>query len=427
MVSACTLLPSNETSTPITTTPESETPVVANEQDATTTPSFVLLEPTPQPKPKLIIWLPPEIASRTEAGAVVFSDQLLAFNSANPDLEISVEQKSVSGQGGILNYLRTGENVASTILPDLIALRVNQVTAVSDEGLIFPMEDVIDQTSIENLYPVAQGWATYNDHIVSYPFTITKLPLLEYSSTITQTPSLEWQTFISNTGQTMILPAVGTPGAKLALQFYLQAGGTLENEAGQAAFDMQPLTFALQQLYEARQNGFILPQSSNVSTIDEGRLLVQNGTANYALSSSDEFLKGRTEEIVPGFSVIPGLEASPQPLVSGWVWAITTSDPVKKAAAANLIIMLTTPENLGSWSFNSRSLPANPNAFEQWPEEDVFVTFADQELQRAAQMPIQETSNMMKALENAVFDVVSLAKTPEEAANEAVNTLQPSP
>ena len=426
-LSACDLLPGSETPIPATLTPSSETPAAVSSPDAVNTPVFQLPEPTPQPKPKLNIWLPPEIASRTEAGAVVFSDQLLAFNSANPNLEISVEQKSVSGQGGILNYLRTGKNVAPTILPDLIAIPVQQITAVSDEGLIFPLEDVINTTTLENLYPVAQDWQSHNGHIVAYPFAITEMPLIEYSSTITEPLSLQWQEIITGTDKTMVLPAIGPAGAKLALQFYLQAGGTLENEAGQAALELEPLTLVLQQFYAGRQNGFILPQSSNFSTMDEGRLLVQTGTADYALSASDEFLKGRTEELVPGFAAIPGLDGSPTPLVRGWAWAITTSDPIKKAAAADLINTLTTPENLGSWSFNSRILPANPEAFNQWPEEDTFVLFANQELQRVIDMPLRDNSTIMEALENAVFDVISLAKTPEEAAAEAVTTLQPQP
>lgn len=433
VLSACSLLPNAETSTSATTTPAPailgtvDSASTTDSTNAINTPVFEIPEPTPKPKTSLIIWLPPEIASRTEAGAVVFSDQLLAFNNTHPDLIISVEQKSIGGQGGILNYLRTGEDTAPTILPDLIAIPVRQITAVSDEGLISPLEDVIDPASLENLYPVAQSWATYKDHIFAYPFALTEMPQIEFGNTITETPSLQWQTFISDTTKTMVLPAIGGAGAKLALQYYLQAGGALTNEAGQPALELEPLTLALQQFYNGRQNGFILQQSSNISTIDEARLLVQNGTTNYALSASDEFLKGRTEQITPGFAAIPGLNGSPPPLVRGWAWAISTSDPIKKAVAAELLATLTTEDNLGNWSLNSKVLPSNPNAFSQWPEEDAFVSFAHQELQRAEAMPLPDNGPLMKALEDAVFDVISLSKSPEDAALEAVTTLQTQP
>ncbi|PID86152.1 MAG: hypothetical protein CSB13_04470 [Chloroflexi bacterium] len=426
-LSACDLLPGSETPTPQSSTPESERtqPDTESSPDIVSTPNFDLPEPTLSPQPRLNIWLPPEIASRTEAGSVIFSDQLLAFNNTNPDLIITVEQKTVSGQGGLLNYLRTGQTVAPSILPDLIALPVQQIKTVSDEGLIFPLEDVLDPASLENLYPVAQAWSTHNNHIFAYPFAITELPLLEYSSSITETPPIQWQTFITNMERTLVLPAAGSPGAKLALQFYLQAGGTLENEAGQAALELEPLTFALQQIYTARQNGFILPQSSNLSSIGEGRILVQNGTADYALSASDEFLKGRTEDSLFSFVAIPGSDESPTPLVSGWGWVITTSDPTKKAIAADLITTLSEPENLGDWSLNSKILPANPLAFAQWPSEDTFTAFANQALLRANTIPFTNNNTIMRVLEDAVFDVVSLSKTAEEAAAFAVSALQP--
>lgn len=425
---ACTGQPETTSiATPVTPTSIPATPATSNNGNGNgaTTPVFEIPEPTAQPKTRLIIWLPPEIASRTEAGAVVFSDQLLAFNNAYPELEISVEQKPVGGQGGSLNYLRTGKGIAPTILPDLIAIPVSQITAVSDEGLIFPLEDVIDTTTLDELYPVAKNWANHSGHTFAYPFAITELPQLEYSSTITQTTPVQWQTFITNTNRTFVLPATGSAGAKLALQFYLEAGGALENEAGQDALELEPLILALKQFADGRQTGFIRQQSSNITTVDEARLLVQNGTADYALSASDEYLKGRTEEIFPGFAAIPGLDDSPTPLVRGWAWAITTSDPAERAAAAALINTLTTPENLGNWSLNSEVLPANPIAFDQWPTNDTYVTFAHEELARAASMPKADNSALMKTLGNAVFDVISLSKTPEAAAAEAVASLQP--
>ncbi len=418
----CQLLPEG-TQTPASATPLPATP--AAEAPPVNTPSFEIPTPTPAPKSSLIIWLPPAIALRQEAGAVVFSDQLLLFNSAHPDLIISVEQKPSTGQGGILNYLRTGRSVAPTILPDLIALPIGQLTAAADEGLITPLEDLLAAEALTPLYPAAQTWARYNNHTIAYPFAITELPQLEYSSALTETLPLQWGAFISDTNHTMVLPATGSNGAKLALQFYLQAGGSLVNEAGQPMLEPEPLTRALEQLYNGRQKGFIIQQSSNISSLDEGRLLMQTGGADFALSAADEFLNGRSNEVPPGFAAVPGLAAPLPPLVRGWAWAVTTTDPAEKALAVELINVLTTPENLGAWSLNNKILPANPEAFNQWPETDAYVAFAQQELQRAQPMPLADASPVMKALENAVFDVISQSKSPAEAAAEAVTALQP--
>ena len=427
LLAGCDLLPVSESPAVETAVSSPATPDADGTPSVVNTPSFEIPEPTPEAQSSLIIWLPPAIASRTEAGAVVFSDQLLAFNTIYPDLIISVEQKSAGGQGGILNYLRTGQNVAPSILPDLIALPVDQLTAVAEEGLIYPLEDVLDPALVADLYPAAQTWTSFNDHFIAYPFAITELPHLEFSPSLTGTVPLQWSNFITDTDQTMVFPATGTAGAKLALQFYLQAGGSLTNEAGQPILELEPLTLALQQLNDGRENGFILQQSSNLSTLDESRLLSQNGAASYALSASDEYLMGRTEELAAGFAAIPGLETPLPPLVRGWAWVITTPDPAEKAIAAELITLLTDPEQLGNWSLNSRILPANPEAFAQWPADDDYVPFIRRELDRAEPMPLVDTSPTMKALKDAVFDVISLTRSPADAAADAVNSLQPQP
>ncbi|MFO7682609.1 MAG: extracellular solute-binding protein [Chloroflexota bacterium] len=421
VMASCAYLPGNETPAPAVPAPV--TPVVGT--PAVSTPSFEIASPTPVARSSLIVWLPPEMASRTEAGAVVFSDQLLGFSMAHPDLALSVEQKPVGGQGGILNYLRTGKNAAPSILPDLIALPVSQLIAAADEGLIYPLEDLLEPAELDGLFPVAQTWVRHRDHVIAYPFALTGMPQLEYSSAITDTMPLQWSEFISATNRTLVLPTIGSSGAKLALQFYLQAGGSLTNEADQPMLEQAPLVAALELFRDGRQSGFIVPQSSNISTLNEGRLLMQTGATNFALSASDEFLYGRTEEISPGFAAIPGLTGPPPALVRGWAWAVTTVDPVKRALAVELIETLTTAENMGDWSFNSHILPAKADAFRQWPVTDSYVDFAQQELERAAAMSLSDTGPIMKALENAVFDVVSLSKTPQEAAAEAVGSLQP--
>ena len=114
----------------------------------------------------LTVWLPPEIASRTDAGTAVLEQQWLAFRLARPDVTLTVEQKAVLGQGGILNYLRAGRNVAPAVLPDLIALPTNQLAAAANEELIYPVGDWLEQDLVNDLYPSARrfgaGWRGYD-------------------------------------------------------------------------------------------------------------------------------------------------------------------------------------------------------------------------------------------------------------------------
>ncbi len=390
------------------------------------TPDISVPITTTETTPSLTIWIPPDTVLGTEAGTAVFSDQLLAFNSSHPDLETRVEQKPVAGQGGILSYLRTGANVAPDILPDLIALPTNQLAAAASEGLIYPLDDLLDPAALDDLYPAARAMAQVDGQTVGYPFAITNLTHLVYQTgVITSTPPLRWSELIAIENASFIFPAAGTEGAALTLQFYLAAEGALTNEAGQPVLDAPLLTQALQQLNQGRTNGFILQQSSNIDSMAESWDVFQAGTAVFTLATANQYLSTRTPESSPGYAVIAGLDSPLTPLVDGWAWAISTTDPARRALAGDMLATLIDASNLGEWSLQSNQLPARRQAFTIWPHDDAYLSFIHLELERAHPFPTAPDSPLMEALGNATFDVVSLAKSPQEAAGEAVTALQP--
>ncbi len=308
---------------------------------------------------------------------------------------------------------------------DLIALPVTQIAASANEGLIFPMEDFLDPTAVTQLFSPLQQWAFNGAHLVAFPFALTNVQHLEYSRILTDTPSLTWSNFITSPNHHLVLPASGPAGGQLVLQFYLANGGTLTNEAGQPALEVDKLTAALELLFDGRTSGFILQQSSNISELADSVRLVRDGTAEYSLTSSDVYLQNESDEYIPPITAIPGWNGPLTPLVDGWAWAISTPDPDKMALAAQLIASLTTPENLGNWSRQSRILPATPTALNIWPEGDPYAAFVRTELERAAPASLGPTSRIPQALNNAAFDVISLSRTPRQAAEEAVASLLP--
>ena len=422
ILSACDLISSsNSNGSPVTATPTATLP-------ATPVLSSTPLAPPPitstDTSAHLTIWTPPDTIPASETGATVFFDQLLAFNADHPDLETHVEQKSVAGQGGILNYLRTGANVAPSILPDLIALPTNQLAAAANEGLIYPLDDLLDPALLDDLYPAARAMARAEEQTVGYPFAITNLTHLAYqTSVITTTPPLRWNEFTTQTDGNFIFPAGGESGALLALQLYLAAGGPLVNEAGQTTLDAPLLAQALQQLSQARSTGFILLQSSNIDTLAESWQVFQAGTAVFTLTTANEFLAQRALGASPGYTVIAGPDRPLTPQVSGWAWAISASDPGHRAQAAELLAFLVSASNLGQWSQQSNQIPARRQALAAWPDDDAYANFLQLELERA-QHNLVVGGQIMTVLTDAVFGVISLAKTPQEAAEEAVTALQ---
>jgi hypothetical protein len=376
-------------------------------------------------QPTLRVWLPPEIALSTEEGAAILNAQLAAYRSNHPTVQLTIEQKAVSGQSGILNYLRTGRTVAPTILPDLIAIPIDQLAPALAENLIYPMDGIIETSLLEDLYPAALNLVLKENRLSGYPFILTGLPQLAYNSeTVTTTIPTRWEalTVLPNK---FVFPANGTMGGILGLEFYLAAGGTLSNDAGQVALQVEPLATALQQLFTAKSSGFILDQSSNYSTQLESWQLFLAGTADFTLTSSEQYLQQRDENGQFLVTAVPGINQPLTPLLSGWAWAITTDDPAQKELLSELLNSLIASDQLGEWSYASNYLPAQQAALAFWPQEDTYVAFATEQLNQAKAMPFSSTSTIMTILNNAVFDVVTLAKTPQVAAEEAAAALQP--
>ncbi|MCA9918453.1 MAG: extracellular solute-binding protein [Anaerolineales bacterium] len=413
----------SEESTPIPA--ESGTAVATSTAAPQTTPDIAIpTSPVTQTRPTLRVWLPPEIALATDEGAAVLNAQLAAYRSNHPYLDLIVEQKGVGGQSGILNYLRTGRAVAPDILPDLIAIPTDQLSLALSEELIYPLGNLVDTSLLEDLYPSALNLVLKDNQLGGYPFVLTGLTHLTYNSeTVTNTIPNRWEPFIAQPNS-FVFPANGLAGGTLGLQFYLAAGGTLTNEAGQVALQVEPLATALQQLFIAENDGFILDQSSNYSTFQESWQLFQAGTANVALTNSEQYLRLRDANGAYQVTAVPGLDRSLNPLVTGWAWAISTSDPTRRELAAELLNTLIDSNNLGDWCYASKYLPSRQAALAFWPEDDAYLPFASDQLSRASAMPVSSTSNIMTVLNNAVFDVITLTKTPQVAAEEAVAALQ---
>jgi hypothetical protein len=70
-------------------------------------------------------------------------------------------------------------------------------------------------------------------------------------------------------------------------------------------------------------------------------------------------------------------------------------------------------------------LPSRRAAFAEWTTNDVYLSFLQSELERAEAFPNAATSSIVSALSTAVFDVISSAKSPQTAAEEAAAAVSP--
>ena len=422
LLAACSLLGqdgSPEASPTATSLPPTSAPTPASTVD------LGLTEPVTPTKPTLRVWISPQILNASEAGTAVLQQQLNQFQADHPDIELIVEPKAVSGQGSILNYLRTGRNIAPAVMPDLITLPADQLATALNEELVFPQNGLIDTELLGDLYPAGLTMALNEDQIHGYPFVFTDMPHLAFNTAVySDTIPLRWDKFIAIPEQTFAFPANGAPGATLLLEFYLAEGGALENEAGQPALEVEPLAAALSQISLGRENEFILAQSGNLGTLPETWRLLEGGGATFVQTSAEQYLQNRNGELAVDFHAIPGPQRSLTPLVRGWAWAISSPEPGKQSMALELMTTLIEAENLAEWSAAAAFLPARRSAYDFWPRRDPYGPFARRELAQARPHPLNPNSKMITVLENALFDVISLNKTSQEAAEAAAAALQ---
>lgn len=401
----------------------SPTPALTPSPAGTTSLNSEAVLSTPAPDLlTLRLWTTEEISPRSEVrGGPVLVEQLNAFDSAHPELALDVQLKMVTGQGGVLNYLRTGRTVAPTILPDVVLLQTSQLAAATQEGLIYPLDSLLSREMVNDLYPAAANLSRVNNALMGYPFFLTGLEHLAYNSTaITTTLPITWTGLMSLPNAALVFPAASQAGTRLLLQLYLAAGGTLTNDAGQPNLQVEPLTQALNLINRGRQTGVIMLESDNLTTSTEAWLLFQTGPANVVPTSARNFLDNRSFVLNSQYAPLPGINSPLVPLVEGWVWAITTPDPTRQVLAAELISWLASDATMGEWTMVTAQLPARRSAFAYWTLEVAYQEFLHNQLELAQPFPAAANSTILTALGNAIFVVIDGSKTPEVAAAEAV-------
>jgi ABC-type glycerol-3-phosphate transport system substrate-binding protein len=394
------------------------------------TPTAVVTPPAteaaiPQEQPPIRIWVVEELSPAANVpGGSILAEQLAAYETNHPEVQLDIEVKAGSGRGSIVNYLRFGGDVAPSVLPDLIAVPVNGLGAAANEGLIYALDGFIEPGDVEDLFPAAHELSQVNDQMVGYPMTLSNLSHMAYSTAIfTETVPLTWETFLQPEQVSFAFPGAGPAGAEMLLQQYLAEGGVLTDESNQPALQVEPLTAALQHFGDGRSSGVILLETSSLTSLSESWQTF--GTlANTVQTVDSQYLARREEGINSAFAGIPGPAEPLAPLVSGWAWAISSPDPARQEIAADVMKWLIAGPNMGDWSRAALRLPARRSAFDQWPANDDYTDFLTQELDRAEPFPEIASGAVLDALGTALFDVLSLAKSPEAAAAQAVNALR---
>ena len=423
LLSGCSLLNDAESEAEATQTPEIWTPQPSPSPPAT--PQAI--EPDPAGPTVLNIWVVGETSLEDDSPAgIILTEQLASFQNNNPDIELNVEVKASTGQGSALSYLRSGRDVAPAILPDMIVLSADQIETAAAEQLIYALDNLVVIGAYADLFPAAYSHSQVGDQAYAYPFTLSNLSHMAYSTSVfTQTLPLTWDELMVAEETTFTFPGSGTPGAELVLSLYLASGGKLANESGQPILEVEPLANALTLLERGREEGLLPIQTTNMTVLAESWQAFNNGIADSVQTDYGQYSIERESGLDSNYTGIPGVEAPLTPMVKAWTWVISTPDPGRQLLVADLLNWLIAAPNMGDWSLAAGELPARRTAFESWPADDGYNLFIQQQLEVANPYPYNANGAILSAVSIASFDVLSLTKTPHQAAQDAVTSLSP--
>ncbi len=363
---------------------------------------------------QLVVWIPAFFQSALDPA----TNGLLAtvykqFERSHPGVHIEVQIHADSGEAGMLNYLRSAQQVAPAILPDIILIDAQQLWQVAELEILLPLEQQQLGADLQ-FYPFTINAVTSNEQLLGIPYT-ADLIHLAYDPALVPTPPRLWEEFLASE-QSFVFPAgkSDTLGAFSYLQ-YLGAGGT---PPPVDALDEKVLFAYFSFLAEARALGRI-PESvldittadaawDTMSTADRGMV----STSTHVVLQHWEMVNGGTIQYAPMMTK-EGVELSVGHI---WAFGVVASDADQQELSLTLIRAFFDPAVQSQLSRVAMQIPTQPAAFALWRNPSPYYDFLQKELAVTQTIPSgRHYTDLIRRLQNAQELVLREEITPEEA------------
>lgn len=415
--------------------------VVACGPGATPTPT---VSPLPSPSPSLptptptvdeaeplvitlTLWVP-EVFSpyQEDTAGVLLAQRLDTFSRTYPNLQVETIVKQAHGRGGLLDFMRSAQVAAPSVLPDLVILDTGELAVATQAELLQPLDGLLPEERAADQFPFATQLGDVEGQTMGV-VVAAELKHLAYNPVLFARPPVTWTDVISAPAP-FVFPAAGQDGRvnDATLIQYLAADGHMVDGEGNPVLEEGPLRRVLTFYDRGVAAGVISP--TVVLALDDvagAWGLYQEGQASMALVNSRSF-RLRGEETVAAAGPIPTQNGDVLTFAEGWAMAMVTSDPQRQQQVAILLDWLLAPSYLGPWARGEGYLPGTLSGLETWsvPEEERAVLEA---LLEGARPPVDPVARAAigPPLQTAVEMVLLGRRTPANAAAEASRALEP--
>jgi sn-glycerol 3-phosphate transport system substrate-binding protein len=378
-----------------------------------------------------LTWWTPEFISPkapTPAGPLL-AKQLADFEAMNDGkIRVNPVLKARYGKGGLLDFLRTTQPVASGLLPDIVALDFAELEQAVNMGVLQPLDSTLSRTITPTLYAFARQTGQFDGRTMAIPYIADVEHAIYNRDRMSQPPST-WTGILAEKIPYLFPAGLPQPSSAAALtggaqraviSQYLSAGGTVDSKTLRLVLQEQPLLRLLSFYRDARDAGLLPKEALGSSGLDETWTSYAQGGAALADVSARRYLANRDALPNTAPAPAPGWSNPVSPIADGWALAITASDPVRQKAAAEFIAWLMAPERAGPWAQAAGWLPTSPAALETWGAAP-YHEFLDGQLVSAIAPPAGPDNAATAArLQKAVTAVLEDASTPADAVQMAL-------
>ncbi len=361
---------------------------------------------------QLVIWVPDFFQPPETTPVALLEDVYEQFRHNHPGVHLDLQIKAESGDSSLFNYLRYAQNMAPTILPDVVLLNTEQLWQAADLGLI----QEIDWQSLPrapDLFPFAQDAAQYQEAVLGIPYSADIIHLVYPAAEIEQAP-LTWADLIAR-GEPYLFAAGKRelPNESLLLQ-YVGAGGQLTEDGAVNNPDALKALFTF--VAQAKQQGILPGSLVEIKNLDTVWSTFEADPAGFADTSARLVLARRQTLERLGFGHIPTATGATLTIAHTWAFAVVTPDTQQQQLALELIAQLLDPAVHSAWSRSTGQLPTQTTAYLAVLDTSPYYEFLQRQLEVAMAIPNgRPFADFAKRLQQAQESVLLEQLTIEDA------------
>lgn len=334
---------------------------------------------------QLVVWLPPftGVLLGDQADAVL-DEAFFQFEQAHPGVNVDVHLKAEFGAAAMPAFLRSAQQVAPSVLPDLVLVRTQQLWQLVDLGLVQPLS--ADETpAFDDYFAFAADAVVYRDEVHGIPFAVDVLTMAYDPDELAQAPrTLDDLAALD----AMLWFAAGGAETSINLPVLLQyvgGGGELREDGTLTADDGLAAWFAL--LESATAQGRIARADLDLSLSEQvWRVYVDQPDGLAFVLAGDGY--GQPAFIADrALAAVPTLNGEVVSVGPTWAFAILATDAEQRRLAANLVATLMTPEIQGAWSRLAHRPPSRRAALAMWTTAGADIALLETLLESAVSLP----------------------------------------